>query len=48
MAVKTDYRALGYAVGDVISAMVRSGEMQNVFAKYSATYEKPTYYKEIE
>lgn len=48
MAVKTDYRALGYAVGDVISAMVRNGEMQKVFAKYSAIYEKPTYYQEIE
>lgn len=48
MAVKTDYRALGYAVGDVVSALVRNGEMQKIFKKYAAIYEKPTYYQEIE
>lgn len=44
MAVKSDYRALGYAVEDVVSAMVLSGKMADIFAQYNVIYEQPTYY----
>jgi len=45
MAVKADYRQLGYAVGDIVDNMVKSGEMKAIFAKYNATYKLPDLYK---
>ena len=45
MAVKADYRQLGYAVGDIVDNMVKTGEMKAIFAKYNATYKLPDLYK---
>ncbi|ROV59960.1 amino acid ABC transporter substrate-binding protein [Vibrio ponticus] len=44
MAVKTNYRQLGYAVGDIVEAMIKQGDMQSIFAKYHSTYQEPTLY----
>ncbi len=45
MAVKADYRQLGYAVADIIEAMVKLGTIEKIFAKYHVTYKKPDLYK---
>ncbi|WP_415887980.1 substrate-binding periplasmic protein [Neptuniibacter sp. QD72_48] len=47
MAVKHTYRQLGYAVGDVVEAMVRSGEMEQVYSKYGLSYEMPAFYQDV-
>jgi len=44
MAVKDSYRQLAYAVTDVISAMVISGEMATTYKNYGLTYEAPDHY----
>lgn len=44
MAVKTNYRQLGYAVGDIVEAMIKQGDMQAIFAKYHSEYQEPTLY----
>lgn len=41
LAVKNDYRQLGYAVGDIIAAMVMDGRMKALFEKYGLTYTPP-------
>lgn len=41
LAVKSDYRQLGYAVGDIIGTMVTSGQMAKIFDKYGLTYTPP-------
>ena len=46
LAVHTDYRALSYDIGDVITRMVVDGHMQRLFAKYKTTYEMPPYYSQ--
>jgi polar amino acid transport system substrate-binding protein len=46
MAVHTDFRALGYSVGDIVFAMIDDGRMANIFAKHHAHFEIPTYYSE--
>lgn len=38
MAVRTNARDLGYALGDTITKMRSSGEMKDLFAKYGLTY----------
>jgi ABC-type amino acid transport substrate-binding protein len=48
MAVKADYRQLGYAVGDIVESMVNSGEMEAIFTKYNVTYKIPNLYKTAE
>jgi ABC-type amino acid transport substrate-binding protein len=48
MAVKADYRQLGYAVGDIVDDMVKTGEMHAIFAKYNVTYKLPDLYKVAE
>jgi len=45
MAVKADYRQLGYAVGDIVDNMVKTGEMKAIFAKYNVIYKLPDLYK---
>ena len=45
MAVKADYRQLGYAVGDIVDDMVKTGEMHAIFAKYNVIYKLPDLYK---
>ena len=47
MAVKHTYRQLGYAVGDVVEAMVHNGEMEAIFNKYGLRYEVPALYQEV-
>lgn len=44
MAVKADYRQLGYAVADIIEAMVKQGVMEKIFAKYQVDYKKSDLY----
>ena len=46
MAVQTDYRALGYEVGDIVGAMVKDGTLAKIFAAHHAEYEVPAYYTE--
>ena len=48
MAVKKDYRQLGYAIADIVELMVREGEMENIFLKYHATYQVPNLYMATE
>lgn len=44
MAVKSDYRQLGYAVADIVEAMISQGQMKKIFAQYNAVYQIPNLY----
>ncbi|UUM29559.1 substrate-binding periplasmic protein [Vibrio japonicus] len=44
MAVKSQYRQLGYAVGDIVQEMIEQGQMQSIFDKYHAIYQASTSY----
>ncbi|PKF55027.1 amino acid ABC transporter substrate-binding protein [Alteromonadales bacterium alter-6D02] len=44
MAVKSDYRQLSYAIGDVVTEMVKNGQMARIFEQYGSIYQQPTYY----
>ncbi|MBU3021384.1 ABC transporter substrate-binding protein [Aestuariibacter sp. A3R04] len=44
LAIHTNFRALGYEIGDVITRLVEEGEMAKIFDNYNTTYEKPPYY----
>ncbi len=48
MAIKSDYRQLGYAIGDIVQAMVIHGTMKSIFTQYNAIYQMPDYYAGIE
>ena len=48
MAIKIDYRQLGYAVADIVENMIKTGEMAAVFAKYNVIYKIPDLYKTSE
>jgi len=48
MAVKADYRQLGYAVADIVESMIKTGEIEKIFAKYNVIYKIPTLYKSAE
>lgn len=41
-AIKTNYRQLGYAVGDIIGNLVRSGEMATIFSNHGITHSAPS------
>ena len=41
IAIKHDSRDLGYALGDVLSALVESGEMQDIYERYGVDYMPP-------
>lgn len=45
MAVKADYRELGYAVADIVENMIKTGEMEAIFAKFNVIYKIPNLYK---
>jgi len=45
MAVKSDYRELGYAIADIVENMIKTGGMEKIFAKYNVTYKIPNLYK---
>lgn len=44
MAVKSDYRQLGYVIGDIVEAMIKEGLMKNIFTHYNAIYQMPNLY----
>ena len=44
MAVKSDYRQLGYAVADIVEAMIASGEIKKIFEDHYAIYQLPALY----
>lgn len=48
MAVKVDYRELGYAVADIVEKMIKNGGMADIFAKYNVIYKIPDLYKTTE
>jgi len=48
MAVKADYRQLGYAVADIVEGMINTGEIEKIFAKYNVIYKMPSLYKSAE
>lgn len=48
MAIKADYRQLGYAVADIVEAMVVQGEMKKIFTKYKVLYKTPDLYQTME
>ncbi len=41
IAIKHDSRDLGYALGDVLTELVESGEMQKIYAQYGVDYLPP-------
>ena len=45
MAVRHNFRQLGYALGDVIVKLTNSGEIAKVMENYRLTYEKPSTYQ---
>ncbi len=47
MAVKHTYRQLGYAIEAIVDKMVRSGEMEQIFARHGLRYSIPGYYDGI-
>lgn len=48
MAVKADYRQLGYAVADIVEAMINTGQIAAIFAKYNVIYKIPELYRTTE
>jgi ABC-type amino acid transport substrate-binding protein len=48
MAVKADYRQLGYAVADIVENMVRTGRMAKIFAQYNVIYKLPSLYDSVD
>lgn len=42
LAVKSDYRQLGYGIGDIIAAMVKDGRMKEIFDRFGLTYSAPS------
>jgi ABC-type amino acid transport substrate-binding protein len=44
MAVKDNYRQLGYALEDIVDRLVEQGEMETLFARYGVSYQKPDRY----
>jgi ABC-type amino acid transport substrate-binding protein len=44
MAVKSDYRQLGYAVTDIVEEMIASGKMKKLFEEHHAVYQLPGLY----
>lgn len=46
MAVKSDYRQLSYAIGDIVSAAVLNGDIEKIFKQHHAIYQQPKYYQQ--
>jgi ABC-type amino acid transport substrate-binding protein len=44
MAVKNDYRQLGYAIADIVEVMINKGIMKSIFEDYHAVYQLPNFY----
>lgn len=47
MAVKSDYRQLGYVIADIVEAMIKQGLMKEIFTKYNAIYQIPNLYSNL-
>lgn len=47
LAVKHTHRQLGYAIEAIVDGMVRSGEIEQIFARHGLRYSIPAYYDEI-
>jgi len=47
MAVKQTYRQLGYAAEGVVDDLIRSGEMEKLYAAYGLRYELPGLYQDV-
>ncbi len=45
IAIKENYRQLGYAVNDVITAMIENGDMEKIFSQYHVSYHLPSTYE---
>ena len=45
MAIKSDYRQLSYAIGDIVSEMVGTGKMAALFKRHHVIYQQPKYYQ---
>ncbi|MCW8832518.1 MAG: transporter substrate-binding domain-containing protein [Colwellia sp.] len=48
MAVKSDYRQLGYAIADIVESMIKQGHLKKIFDQYSAVYQRPELYSFLE
>ncbi|ARD43045.1 transporter substrate-binding domain-containing protein [Colwellia sp. PAMC 21821] len=48
MAVKSDYRQLGYAIADIVEAMISDSTMKQIFEDYHAIYQLPAFYSVAE
>ncbi|MDO6460369.1 ABC transporter substrate-binding protein [Granulosicoccaceae sp. 1_MG-2023] len=48
IAIHDHYRQLGYAVGDVIDAEIRSGRLQAWFEEHELLYDLPDYYRRLD
>jgi ABC-type amino acid transport substrate-binding protein len=48
MAVKKDYRQLGYAIADIVEAMISDDSMKKIFLKHHAIYQIPSLYTATE
>ena len=44
MAVKAEYRQLGYVIGDIVEQMTKDGTIDEIFNRYRTVYEIPDYY----
>ncbi|MDO6558476.1 substrate-binding periplasmic protein [Paraglaciecola chathamensis] len=44
MAVKAEYRQLGYVIGDIVEQMTNDGTIDEIFNRYRTVYEIPDYY----
>ena len=47
MAIKHTHRQLGYAIEAIVGDLVKSGEMQSLFAELGLRYSVPQYYREF-
>lgn len=45
MAVKDDHRDLAYALEDIVAVMVKSGDMDKLYAQYGVSYALPEYFQ---
>ena len=45
IAIKENYRQLGHAVNDVITAMIENGDMEKIFSQYRVSYHLPSTYE---
>ena len=47
MAIKHTHRQLGYALESIVDRLVKSGELQSLFAQTDLRYSVPGYYRDF-